>query len=699
MAQLFLKAAGGAWSAAATWSATSAAGVDNAGPPAATTDVVLELASGALTIDSGAVCRSIDTTSGVGTYGGTVTHNATATLSIGDGTAGAGNVALKFNSGMTYTLGSATTSLLAFISTSATQQTITTGGKTLGSHSFSGVGSSYQLADSNTIGATSTLTLTSGILSTNAQTCSWGLFSSSGALTRTMNITNSGITITGTGTTWQCGIGDPGGLTMTTTGSTITQSGTSVTFNGGAKTYNNIVQTGSGNAGMNLNVGGNTSTMTGNYTRTNTASKLDLVTFRNSVTAGTFTFNSNSSVNRLLVQSLTMGTSVTLTATTLVCTNVVDFQDITGAGAATWTTGASGATSFGDAQGNSGITFDTPVTQTYNTTSGNASTAGSWTSRVPLPQDDVVVNATTTGILIFDMPRVGKNINFTGTTGTARFNVSSTSYTIYGSLTLATGMTFTQTNAMGLNGRSSYTLTSAGQTFAASLTIQAFGGTYTLQDAMTLSSTVTLTFSNGTFDANNKTVSGGLVSSNNSLTRTISMGSGTWTLSGTGVVWNVQGTGLTLNGSSATIVLSDTSATGNTFTMGTGLTIGGLTIAARSGTTIINGTCTLGAFTVNAPNSLIFQQGTTRTLTAVAFNSSVGNVITIVSNLAGSPATLSLPSGIVAADYLSLKDSTASGGATWYAGANSTNVSGNSGWIFTAAPPQGGGGLLMLGVG
>jgi hypothetical protein len=31
-----------------------------------------------------------------------------------------------------------------------------------------------------------------------------------------------------------------------------------------------------------------------------------------------------------------------------------------------------------------------------------------------------------------------------------------------------------------------------------------------------------------------------------------------------------------------------------------------------------------------------------------------------------------------------LKDNTATGGATFYAGANSTNVSGNTGWTFTA---------------
>lgn len=47
--------------------------------------------------------------------------------------------------------------------------------------------------------------------------------------------------------------------------------------------------------------------------------------------------------------------------------------------------------------------------------------------------------------------------------------------------------------------------------------------------------------------------------------------------------------------------------------------------------------------------------------------------------------TLSKSSGTVDSDYLSLTNSVATGGATWYAGSHSTNVSGNTGWIFDDA--------------
>jgi len=66
-----------------------------------------------------------------------------------------------------------------------------------------------------------------------------------------------------------------------------------------------------------------------------------------------------------------------------------------------------------------------------------------------------------------------------------------------------------------------------------------------------------------------------------------------------------------------------------------------------------------------------------------------GNLVTLQSTTSGTQFTLSKASGTVSRDYLSIKDSNATGGATWYAGANSTNVSNNSGWTFTAPPAPG----------
>lgn len=41
---------------------------------------------------------------------------------------------------------------------------------------------------------------------------------------------------------------------------------------------------------------------------------------------------------------------------------------------------------------------------------------------------------------------------------------------------------------------------------------------------------------------------------------------------------------------------------------------------------------------------------------------------------------------VMSGDYLVIQDSAAIGGAAWYAGTHSVDVSNNSGWIFTAPP-------------
>ena len=49
-------------------------------------------------------------------------------------------------------------------------------------------------------------------------------------------------------------------------------------------------------------------------------------------------------------------------------------------------------------------------------------------------------------------------------------------------------------------------------------------------------------------------------------------------------------------------------------------------------------------------------------------------------------ATLSKASGVVACDWLAISDNVATGGATFYAGANSTQGANVTGWLFTDPP-------------
>lgn len=63
-----------------------------------------------------------------------------------------------------------------------------------------------------------------------------------------------------------------------------------------------------------------------------------------------------------------------------------------------------------------------------------------------------------------------------------------------------------------------------------------------------------------------------------------------------------------------------------------------------------------------------------------------------IDSITASGHTLTKNGGIVSCNYLNVNHSTAQGGALWYAGANSTDGGTNSGWLFSAAPPSGGGG-------
>ena len=172
-----------------------------------------------------------------------------------------------------------------------------------------------------------------------------------------------------------------------------------------------------------------------------------------------------------------------------------------------------------------------------------------------------------------------KNIDFTGFSGT----LLNFGKTIYGSLTLSSGMTATDgTNTTTFASTLvQQNITSNGVTFGGPITIS---GTQTvqLQDALTLTSSRTLTLTSGTLNLNNKTLTAGLFSSSNSNTRAIAFGTGN----------------ITLTGSSAT-VFSMTTATGYTYT---GTPTINLTYSGSTGTRAFAFGSTAGATETNVPD-------------------------------------------------------------------------------------------------
>ena len=282
-------------------------------------------------------------------------------------------------------------------------------------------------------------------------------------------------------------------------------------------------------------------------------------------------------------------------------------------------------------------------------------------------------------------------LDFTGYLGTWAQGSNTMSITT-SSLTLDANMTCTaSTGVISFTATSgTQSITSAGKTINP-ITINGVGDTVQLQDALTLASSATLTLTNGTFNANNFNVTTGLFSSNNSNTRTITMGSGTWTLSGTGSVWDIgTTTNLTFNKNTANIVLSDVSTTARTFAGG-GLTYNNLTIGGSTGisTLTITGANTFDtlASTKTVAHTIVFPNSTT-TVNNFTITGTVGNVVTLSRTGASGTWTISKSSGgiISGLNYLSISNSTASPISTWYAGANSTDGGGNTNWIFTVAP-------------
>lgn len=658
--------------------------------PTAADDVVIP-ASAVVTIPAATTVlgRSL-TVAASGTLAWAAT---TSILTLGDATAGLANVALSIAATSTITLTGVGT--INLVSTSATQQTIDSGGKTLPNITQNGVGSSYLLSAALT--SSGNVTLSAGTLNTNSQSCSWVSFVSTVNNTRVVTLGTSLITLRGAGiSAWN--MASAGTITFTANTAVVTLTGTGSTFSTpNYSGYNGLSLVMAG-AGTSL-IGAGSITLA-NLTITGTAAKTGIVNISSPVITltGAFTVNGNSVINRVLVSSATRGTAVTISATTLGTSSNVDFMDITAAGAsAPWDLSAITGGS-GDAQGNSSITFTTPITQNYSSGTGTWSTMA-WSSRVPLPQDNVAISGT--GTITYDMPRLGKDINFTGFTGAYTGGIN---WEVYGSYTLASGMTYGPIASGGFAGRGTHTITTNGMSLGATTTtFNGPGGTYTLQDAFTTAGAIQLI--SATLDTNNFNVTSLIFSSGVTTTRSLILGTTTWTLLQTTAtnVWNAFATGLTMSAGSSTIVIGTASANTRTFA-GAGFTYGTLTytVAGSTGQLTITGANTFTGISFQpsgTARTIVFPNATTTTVTSAAgwqVFGTAGQLATVTSASAGSAFTLAIPSGVVSSDYISLKDSTASGATPFYAGANSTNVSGNTGWLFTAAPSSNGNFLMFM---
>lgn len=306
-----------------------------------------------------------------------------------------------------------------------------------------------------------------------------------------------------------------------------------------------------------------------------------------------------------------------------------------------------------------------------------------------------------TDILALTSTFLCNDLDFTGFAGTGSLGA----VTMSGSLTLGTGMTAnSSTSVWTFNATSAKTVTSNGVQNNRPYTFNGVGGTWTLKDNLNLGGATprALTVQNGTLDAAdggaNHNVTCGSVLCSFSTARGIVMGNGTWELQGTGTVWTTSTpTLLTLTPGSSTIKITDTSNTGITFAGG-GKTFANIwwSRGASTATNTLTGANTFADFKDDgsAAHTIVFPNSTT-TVSSFTVSGSAGNLITLSRTGASGTFTLSKASGQVVRDYLSISNSAATGGASWFAGANSTNGGSNTGWNFIA-PPASDDGLLLL---
>jgi hypothetical protein len=191
-------------------------------------------------------------------------------------------------------------------------------------------------------------------------------------------------------------------------------------------------------------------------------------------------------------------------------------------------------------------------------------------------------------------------------------------------------------------------------------------------------------FYSGKLDLNGKTFTGTFTINNFAFEITFNGG----TIVVGGSITNGIGTNLTTVAGTGTGTISMNNASAKSFNGG-GATFNCTLNQGGAGALTITGSNTFSNITNTRKStsaaSILFTAGTTNTFTNWNASGEATRLLTIGSVTAASH-TLSKSSGTVSANYLSISRSTATGGAFWYAGANSTDGGNNTGWIFSAAP-------------
>ena len=671
----------GTWNTTSTtnWS-TSSGGASGASVPTVADNVFFDQA-GTYTVTMTGALACLDITVSAGTV--TFATGTSPTLDV------RGSMSLL--AGTVWSSTGTTT----FTSTS-TGRTVTTNGVTLsGGVTFNGVGGGWTLGSALTL-ATGNLSLiiTAGTFDTSSTgnypiIC--GQFRSEGTSTRTINLNASTITF---------GNGVGGGIFgMTSTG---------ITFNAGTSTFT-------------TNQSGNTLSLAGltyyNFSFTNSAGSSQSITGTNTfnnfaVTApssaglttinfaaqqtinGTLSTTATSGNRRVFFTTATYGTSYDLVVNSAPSLTDADFRGLYVRGTAAPISG----TRIGNRGECRGITFDTPKTVYWNLAPGGGWTSNAWatspggavnTINFPLPQDTAIIN--NTGLSLSNSISLSSLIPYTGTvdmsarTNAMFFSFGGGSVTVYGNWIAGPGTSYLNSNTLTFSGGTTQTITSAGKTFTCPISIDTYGGTVQLADALNIGSQ-TLTATNGTFVTKNFNVTASVLQSTNSNVRTITLGSSTVTLSSATPIIFTTATNLTFNAGTSQITLNQASTV--TFAGG-GLSFYNVSITNPNPDRVANitGSNTFNNLTVSETSSV----GTS--ICSIAANQTINGTLTcagasavrrifLQSNTIGTQRTIT--AAAISATDCDFRDINLAGAASGASPTRAGNCGGNSGITFPA---------------
>ena len=681
----------GTWDATSTtnWSASSG-GAGGASVPTASDNVFFDANSNVLATaftvtmaNSPRVCNDF-TASGLD---GTMTLAGTS-------------IALTVSGSLTFQATNFTRSYTGNTTFNATStgKTVTTNGVAFGNAViFNGVGGGWTLGSAFSSGA-NVIQIVNGTFDTsssgNYAVTATGIDSNTTSA-RTINLNASTVSLSGSSAiTFTTSTN----LTFNAGTSTINLSSASATFAGGSQTFYNVAFT-------------STALASPSITGANTFNNLT-ITGRTTLGIGVLSLSANQTINgtltvsagtassyRMQISSDTFNTTRTLTCAAVSLTDT-DFRDITIAGAASPASG----TRLGNCKGNSNITFDAAKTVYYRNASsanwgGNQWSATSGGSpdatQFPLAQDTAVFPAATypasgSTITINANYNIGTIDMSLRTSNTMTLATGTTTPFIYGSWINGTGITLSGTGTLTFAGRTTQQITSSAKTFTQSITINSPSGSVTLQDALTQNASVSTALVNGTLDLNGFTHTVGASFVISTGTKNLTFNGGTLVCPASTVTSfnNANPTNFTTTAGTGTGTISMTGATAKTF-VGGGSTFNCTLNQGGAGALTITGANTFSNITNTrksvSATSILFTAGTTNTFTDWNASGESTRLLTIGSVTSASH-TLSKASGTVSSDFLSISRSTATGGAGWYAGANSTDGGNNSGWIFTAPP-------------